>query len=69
MSRCPGLAKRLTGTENEQRAKAAMAVRRQQLSEMESVREGASFEPDSDGVLPPGKPKYCMCWWMELDDR
>jgi len=28
----------------------------------------AAHKVDEKGIIKPNKPKYCMCWFMELDD-
>ncbi len=38
-----------------------------ELSQDTKLREAASGFT-SDGLIKQGKPEYCMCWFMELDD-
>lgn len=65
----PDLSDRLWGTRDPSEAKTRSDARRRELSKRKSILEGAAALPagPQEGV-PPGKPKYCMCWWMELDD-
>ena len=46
----------------------AMEAVRVEASKVASVRDGAVTVDEATGVVAPMKPKYCMCWFMELDD-
>eukprot|EP00811_Abedinium_folium_P034776 NODE_762_length_2781_cov_3.195177.p1 GENE.NODE_762_length_2781_cov_3.195177~~NODE_762_length_2781_cov_3.195177.p1 ORF type:complete len:512 (+),score=172.14 NODE_762_length_2781_cov_3.195177:411-1946(+) len=63
----PAVAERLFGTSDAAAALEACAATRRKLSEEKLLRDAASCV-DADGVIQPSKPKYCMCWWLELDD-
>lgn len=64
---CPALAERLWGSTDPQVAAQARSAAREELSAEPALREAAAMFEDS-GRIKPLKPKYCMCWFMELDD-
>ncbi|CAE8609462.1 unnamed protein product, partial [Polarella glacialis] len=41
---------------------------RRQLSQQKELRDAAASVEQDTGLIRPMKPKYCMCWFMELDD-
>jgi hypothetical protein len=62
----PALAQRVYGTTNKEEAKKQGAARLAELTQNPKIVEGSRGL--ENGVLKQGNPKYCMCWWMELDD-
>eukprot|EP01004_Peranema_trichophorum_P003302 NODE_2299_length_1622_cov_42.072048_g1971_i0.p1 GENE.NODE_2299_length_1622_cov_42.072048_g1971_i0~~NODE_2299_length_1622_cov_42.072048_g1971_i0.p1 ORF type:complete len:253 (+),score=50.95 NODE_2299_length_1622_cov_42.072048_g1971_i0:818-1576(+) len=38
-----------------------------ELSSNDSIKNAAN-KVSPEGIIIPGKPKYCQCWFMELDD-
>jgi len=63
----PALSLRVFGTTDKEAAKENCAAQLVELSKNEKIVEG-SRSVDNNGVIVQGNPKYCMCWWMELDD-
>ncbi|CAE7457422.1 Klhl18 [Symbiodinium natans] len=64
---CSALAERLWGQRDPESAAAACLELRKSLSKQKELRD-AAVAVDEHGVILPMKPKYCMCWFMELDD-
>eukprot|EP00928_Gymnodinium_smaydae_P040498 TRINITY_DN27459_c0_g3_i2.p1 TRINITY_DN27459_c0_g3~~TRINITY_DN27459_c0_g3_i2.p1 ORF type:complete len:147 (-),score=30.61 TRINITY_DN27459_c0_g3_i2:275-715(-) len=63
----PKLSKALLQSSSPEETHARLEERRAQLSKSERHRKAAaSFQPD--GSIARCKPKYCMCWFMELCD-
>ncbi|CAK9020083.1 unnamed protein product [Durusdinium trenchii] len=62
----PTLSARLWGHEDKEKAREAYDTLRKQLSQEKELRDAASVV--EEGLIQPMKPKYCMCWFMELDD-
>lgn len=58
---------RLFGTDTLDDTIAHLEKRRIQLSKIPRHRNAASMVT-ADGVILPCKPKFCMCWFMELCD-
>jgi len=63
----PDLAERLFGTADKEAAQQKLAARLTELSADPKMVE-ASMGLTDEGLIKQSKPKYCMCWWMELDD-
>lgn len=63
----PELAQRLWGSREVEAAAQSREKARVELSREQVLREAAALF-DSNGHIRPSKPKYCMCWFMELDD-
>lgn len=62
----PPLAERLWGHRDPEKARENYEQLRCELSGEKELRDAASLV--EDGLIKPMKPKYCMCWFMELDD-
>ena len=68
----PNLCKRIFGTEDKNEAQIEYKRRLAELSKVEKIVEGAGKlidDPETgEKIIQPAPPKYCQCWFMELDD-
>jgi hypothetical protein len=66
----PHLMRELFGTEDVNLARERHASHLQELSRDKKIADAAAEvrHTDSGVTIAPGPPKYCMCWFMELDD-
>ncbi|CAE8609378.1 unnamed protein product, partial [Polarella glacialis] len=64
----PDLATRLWGSPDKETSSEAYEALRRQLSQQKELRDAAASVEQDTGLIRPMKPKYCMCWFMELDD-
>ena len=58
---------RLFGTDDADRAREKQQARLVELSSNPKMLEAAA-QTDGPRLIKNGKPKYCQCWFMELDD-
>lgn len=63
----PLLLRRLFGTEDPAEAADRMKAIRVELAKDPKIVEGCNGL-DDEQAIKPNPPRYCMCWFMELDD-
>lgn len=67
LTESPALCQQLFGVASVADVLQALSERRSVLSRQERYRCAAAAVDDAN-VIVPGKPRYCMCWFMELND-
>ena len=67
---CPSLRRRLYGEEEEKVAREMQKAHVRELSQSKKILDACSQKVDTERgpQVLQGPPKYCMCWFMELDD-
>uniref|UniRef100_A0A7S0CPY5 Flavin reductase like domain-containing protein n=2 Tax=Amorphochlora amoebiformis TaxID=1561963 RepID=A0A7S0CPY5_9EUKA len=66
--KAPALCLRAFGTSDAKAAEKVYRSKLESLSKDAKMREAACSIDEKTGLIKPYKPKYCMCWFMELDD-
>eukprot|EP00469_Lotharella_globosa_P009034 CAMPEP_0167773448 /NCGR_PEP_ID=MMETSP0111_2-20121227/1424_1 /TAXON_ID=91324 /ORGANISM="Lotharella globosa, Strain CCCM811" /LENGTH=868 /DNA_ID=CAMNT_0007663083 /DNA_START=8 /DNA_END=2615 /DNA_ORIENTATION=+ len=64
----PELRRRIFGEESKEAADKAYRAHLEKLSKDDTLLEACHKVDEKTGLIVPNKPKYCMCWCMELDD-